>query len=87
LRQLAKNGRKTALFTLRNSSYRLGNAKETRSVKEFFIIVNRPLTITKPQHDERRLSGSPIMAGQLRPPCGPIRPIRTKAARDADAVT
>lgn len=32
-------------FIARHSSYRLGNMKETTPVKDFFIIVNRLLTI------------------------------------------
>jgi hypothetical protein len=65
-----KKGRKAAVFILSVSSYRLGIAKETRGIKEVFIIVNRQLTITKPLHGGRLCRGRPIMAGQLRPRCG-----------------
>jgi hypothetical protein len=49
------------------SSYRLGNAKETTAVKDFFIIVNRLRTIANVVHSP---TVGPILAAGLRPRCG-----------------
>ena len=51
----------------RQSSYRLGNAKETTAGKDFFIIVNRLLTIANAVHSP---GASPITAVELRLRCG-----------------
>jgi hypothetical protein len=49
------------------SSYRLGNAKETTAVKDFFIIVNRLRTIANVVHSP---AAGPFLTVGLRPRCG-----------------
>ena len=69
-RRRARHAAKHPRSISRRSSYRLGNAKETTAGKDFFIIVNRLLTIANAIH---RLIQEPYLATGTEPQSGQTR--------------